>query len=64
MQSPSRQEEKHMCKYYFGYHYYNGQFWPMMWYTENGITMGGHPEIVPGTLKEIRECEFLLRNPL
>jgi hypothetical protein len=40
-------------RYFFSYHEFNGLPWPMVWRTENGVTIGGHPTEYLGKPLEI-----------
>ena len=47
-----------MKKYYFAYHLVNGNPFPFTWMEEEGMPVGGRPDIAPDTKIEITEEEF------
>lgn len=44
--------------YYFAYHLVNGNPFPLMWVEDDGLVVGGIPDVVPDTKVEISQEEF------
>ena len=44
-----------MRQYFFAYHNFHGQVYPMAWIVEDGITLGGHPQCVSDVIEISKE---------